>query len=109
MQGCILTSVVLLTMCLYYGFVYLPENSVKQNLKKVATPSDNANAQDDDFCNILAAIKKSRTYPQFEKCATAIYQFQSKYGESITGKLDVTQLLNFYEEQTTKHLPMEFA
>ena len=92
----ILTAVILLVGVYHYKYVYLPDNKIKYQLKQAALPKDCSNAQDDDYVLLMSAITKCKTIAQFNNCLDGINIFQQKYGESITGKIDTTNLVNFY-------------
>ena len=84
---------------LYYKFVFIPDQQIKRDLKESAKFKDTYDAQDDDFCLIASAISKCKGDLHFEKCIKAVKIFQDKYGNTITGKQDVNDLINLYEKR----------
>jgi len=106
MQGITLTIISAGLLVYYYFFVFMPSQTLKNELKTAKQPKDNADAQDEDYCLIASSINHCKTYKQFEDCIKAIKIFQDKYGKTFTGQQDVSSLIDQYETREQKILNM---
>lgn len=109
MQGYILTLISAALLVYYYFFVFMPSQTLKNELKTAKRPKDSADAQDDDYVLLMSALTKCKTEAQFDNCLDGIRIFQEKYGKLMTGKIDTTALIDFYLEKKNKVLQLQLV
>lgn len=87
---------VIIALALFYKYIIKAEVEIKASLKR-----SNPFQMEDDLFKIKTAIKKARNHSDLERCARAIWAFQSNYTGLIADQY-VNNLIAVYEEKDSK-------
>ena len=92
----ILIVATLAALALFYKYIIKAEADIKISIKR-----SNPFQMEDDLFKIKTAIKKARNHSDLERCARAIWAFQSNYTGLIADQY-VNNLIAVYEEKDSK-------